>query len=105
MARASHHEVGQPRKPITVKAKVRKRCPHCSRMIEVGADAVLTDDRHIVHQRSQNHGGGCYSAVRGAYHLWHPACRAEHDAAVKTFVEAERARHDAALAALRAGAN
>lgn len=62
------------RKPaITVKAKARKRCPHCRQMIEKGAEAVLTDDRHMS-QRLQDFGR---SYVRGAWHLWHLHCHRE----------------------------
>lgn len=53
-----------------VRAKARKRCPHCGRMVEVGERAVLTDDRHMAHQ--PNWMGRTYQ--RGAWHLWHPAC-------------------------------
>ena len=57
---------------ITVTAKTRKRCKACSRMVEVGEEAVLTDDRFMfqrewVYSRSYK---------RGAFHLWHPECHA-----------------------------
>ena len=69
------HPIGEPRAPLAVTAKTRKRCPGCNRMIEVGEVATLTDDRHMVDNISRNHGAAQYRAVRGAYHLWHPTCR------------------------------
>ncbi len=56
--------------PRLVTAKTRKRCPHCREMIEVGASAVLTDDRYM-EARIQWHGR---KFQRGAWHLWHPDC-------------------------------
>jgi hypothetical protein len=54
-----------------VTAKTRKQCPGCKQMIEVGERAVLTDDRYSS-CRVQDFGR---SYPRGAWHLWHPACR------------------------------
>lgn len=75
------HRIGDPRAPITVTAKTRKRCMICNRMIEVGEPAVLTDDRETVSQLSRNAGNHQYRAVRGAFHLWHAECRARFEAA------------------------
>jgi hypothetical protein len=58
-----------------VTAKTRKRCPMCSRMVEVGSPAVLRDER-----RQQTGAGKTpwignrQSYTRGAWHLYHPDC-------------------------------
>ena len=58
-----------------VAAKTRKRCPQCHKMVEVGEDAVLRDNRY------QQSGAGAtpwignrQTYTRGAWNLYHPAC-------------------------------
>lgn len=53
-----------------VRAKTRKRCPFCHKMVEVGESATLTDDRYRS-ERIQDFGR---QYARGAWHLWHPEC-------------------------------
>ncbi len=66
----------RPKVAATVAAKKRKRCVGCGKMVEVGEQAVLTDDRYAADRISQNHGGAQYNARLGSWHLWHPACHA-----------------------------
>lgn len=70
----------------TVTAKTRKRCPMCNKMVEVGQDAVLTDDRWTHDGVSRNHGGAMYRATRGAWHLYHLVCHQEFCRAVAGLV-------------------
>ena len=71
-----------------VTAKTRKRCPHCRKMIEVGARAFLTDDRYQS-ARIQDFGR---SYPRGAWHLWHVECAAVSAACGAEVDDAERAQ-------------
>lgn len=86
---------------FTAPAKKSKRCPWCSKMVPVGAEAVVTDDRRVV-TRQQWIAQGAY--VRGAWHNWHPACYAARQEAarvdahelvyLRTLTRVEREAHD-----------
>ena len=65
----------------TVTAKTRKRCPQCNRMIEAGEPAILSDDRSLESCPTYRT-PGMKQYKRGAWHLWHVACRADHLTAV-----------------------
>lgn len=70
-----------------VTAKTRKRCPQCSRMVEVGESAVISDDRSLESCHTFRT-PGMKPFRRGAWHLWHPACRAERLALVASMASA-----------------
>lgn len=66
---------------MKVIACTRKRCRVCMKMVEVGDEAILTDDRYLA-DAIQWHGR---RYPRGAWHLTHPDCfeRAQADVNAK----------------------
>lgn len=63
---------------LSVVAKTRKKCHGCGKMVERGENAVLTDDRYADYHVGRM-SGAMRSVVRGAWHLWHPACHIAED--------------------------
>lgn len=83
-----------------VRATTRKRCQQCNKMVDIGDEAVLTDDRVQEVKISMN-SAKPYKITTGAWHLWHPKCHEARLADVARWaIEVERER-EARMAELR----